>query len=61
MTPRELEVVTYTYRGYSAKKIAETLLVSESTVKAHLTHAYRKLGVHTKQELIALVDNYRRH
>lgn len=61
VTPRELEVVTYTYRGYSAKKIAETLLVSESTVKAHLTHAYRKLGVHTKQELIALVDSYRRH
>lgn len=59
VTPRELEVVTYTYRGYSAKKIAETLLVSESTVKAHLTHAYRKLGVHTKQELIALVDSYR--
>lgn len=59
VTPRELEVVTYAYRGYSAKKIAETLLVSESTVKAHLTHAYRKLGVHTKQELIALVDSYR--
>lgn len=60
ITPRELEVVICTYRGHSAKKTAETLLVSESTVKAHLSHAYRKLGVHTKQELIALVDSYRR-
>ena len=59
ITPREIDVVVYTYRGHSAKRIAEELLVSESTVKAHLTHAYRKLGVHTKQELIALVDSYR--
>ncbi len=59
ITPREFDVVVYTYRGYSARKIAETLLVSESTVKAHLSHCYRKLGIHTKQELIALVDSYR--
>ena len=59
ITPRELEVVTYAYRGYSAPKIAEALLVSESTVKAHLAHSYKKLGIHTKQELIALVDSYR--
>lgn len=59
ITPREFDVVVYTYRGYSAKKIAETLLVSESTVKAHLSHCYRKLGIHTKQELIALIDSYR--
>lgn len=59
ITQRELDVVVYTYRGYSAKKIAETLVVSESTVKAHLSHVYRKLGIHSKQELIALVDGYR--
>lgn len=59
ITQRELDVVVYTYRGYSAKKIAETLIVSESTVKAHLSHVYRKLGIHSKQELIALIDGYR--
>ncbi len=59
VTPREFDVVLYTYRGYSAKHIAEELLVSQSTVKAHLSHAYRKLGVHSKQELIALIDEYR--
>lgn len=59
ITQRELDVVVYTYRGYSAKKIAEALIVSESTVKAHLSHVYRKLGIHSKQDLIALIDGYR--
>lgn len=59
ITQREMNVAVLTYRGHSAKRIAEELLVSESTVKAHLTHIYRKLDVHTKQELIALIDGYR--
>lgn len=59
VTPREFDVVLFTYRGFTAKRIAKELLVSESTVKAHLSHAYRKLGIHTKQELIALIDQYR--
>lgn len=59
ITDRELDVVVLTYRGHSAKKIAETLYVSESTVKTHLTHVYRKLAVRNKQELIALIDSYR--
>ena len=41
------------------EEIAEALIVSESTVKAHLSHVYRKLGIHSKQELIALIDGYR--
>lgn len=59
ITQREMDVAVLTYRGHSAKRIAEELLVSESTVKAHLTHIYRKLDVHTKQELIVLIDGYR--
>ena len=59
VSPREFDVIVLTYRGYSARKIAEALLVSESTVKTHVSHAYRKLGIHSKQELIALVDSYR--
>lgn len=61
LTPRELDTVVYTYRGYSARKIAETLYVSESTAKAHLAHSYRKMGIHSKQELIDLIDRYRQN
>ena len=59
ITDREEDVVLLTYRGLSAKKAAEELIVSESTVKAHLQHAYNKLDVHTKQDLIKLIDSYR--
>ena len=59
LTPRELEVATYVYRGYSAKNTADLLSVSEPTVKSYTSKVYRRLGIHSKQELIALVDDYR--
>jgi DNA-binding CsgD family transcriptional regulator len=46
-------------RGYSAKRIAGALFLSEQTVKNHLSNSYRKLGIHSKQSLISLVDSYR--
>lgn len=56
LSERELEVASCLYRGLSAKKIAEELYVSESTVKTHTGHIYTKLGIHSKQEFIALID-----
>ena len=35
--------------------IQEELGLSDSTIKAHTSHVYQKLGVHSKQELISLV------
>ncbi len=57
LTERELDIALLIYRGYSAKKIAEQLFLSESTVKNYSSRIYRKLGIHTKQELIAYVDD----
>lgn len=59
LSPREFEVVVFMYRGYSAKKIGEVLYVSESTVKSHAASIYRKLSIHSKQDLIAFVDEHR--
>ena len=36
--------------------IAEQLVLSESTVKSHLAHSYAKTGVHSRQELISLLE-----
>lgn len=58
LSPREFDVAVLAYRGYSAKKIAGMLYVSESTVKTHTSHVYRKLGIHSKQELIAHIDAF---
>lgn len=59
LTSREFDVLVATYRGHSAKKIADTLCLAESTVKGNRINAYRKLGVHSKQELIDFIDQHR--
>lgn len=56
LTPRESEVLLYLHRGFSVKKMAELMCVSTSTVQTHIASLYRKLDVHSKQELIDLVN-----
>jgi DNA-binding NarL/FixJ family response regulator len=45
LTTREVEVLRLLARGLSHAQIAETLVVSLLTVKAHLRSIYSKLGV----------------
>ena len=56
ITDRELDVMYLAYRGYTVKNIASTLYISESTVKSHMKSIYSKLGIHSKQSLITLID-----
>lgn len=58
LTELELEVAKLVYRGYSAKRIAETLCVSEPSVKNCTSRVYRKLDIHSKQELISYIDEH---
>ena len=45
LTPRELEILRLAASGFPNGRIAKRLLVSEQTVKFHLSNTYRKLGV----------------
>lgn len=56
---REEEVFGLVSRGYTARRIAETLYVSESTVQTHIRRIYAKMGVHSKQELIEVLERQR--
>ena len=37
--------------------IMEELVISEGTAKTHLSHVYKKLGIHSRHELLDLVES----
>lgn len=53
LTPREIEVLTWTARGKTRWEISEILAVSEETVKTHLVNACQRLGVSNKTHAAA--------
>lgn len=56
LTAREREVCDLIAQGRSRPYIRELLCVSKNTVDSHVKHAYAKLGVHSNQELIDLIQ-----
>ncbi len=57
LTPREQDVFELAATGRSVPFIAEKLVLSENTVKSYLQKVYAKCGVHSRQELISLVED----
>ncbi len=53
LTPTELQVVELVSQGLTNPQIAERMFVSRATVKTHLIHVFRKLGVQSRAELAA--------
>ena len=52
---REIEIVKLLCHGRSRRYIADSLYLSENTVKWYCRQIYQKLGIHRKQELLTLV------
>ena len=55
LTAREVEVLQLLCKGRSKSYIAESLFISENTVRSHSKHIYAKLDVHSKQEILDLI------
>jgi len=49
---RERDVVKLALEGLTAREIGSHLFIGQRTVESHLAHAYRKLGVPSKLELV---------
>lgn len=54
LTPREREIFDLAVTGARKDEIGERLFISPDTARTHLQRVYRKLGVHSQAELIAL-------
>ena len=59
LTPRETEVLEQLAQGRDLAFMEERFTISRNTIKMHTKRVYAKLGVHSKQELIDLVDSVR--
>ncbi|WP_165047191.1 MULTISPECIES: helix-turn-helix transcriptional regulator [unclassified Adlercreutzia] len=56
LTARETEVFFLLAKGRSNKLIQERLVISPHTVDSHISHIYRKCGVHSRQEIMDFIE-----
>lgn len=56
LSPREEEVVNLALSGLDSPAIAAELGLTDNTVRTYKKNAYKKLGVHSKQEIVALLN-----
>ena len=57
LTPRQAQTLFLTVLGRPRKAIASELFVSEDTVKTHTRSLYQKLSIHSRKELMELVQS----
>lgn len=56
LSEREGEIMIMFAKGRNLDYIQEELFISKSTVSTHRQHIYKKLGIHSQQELLDLVQ-----
>ena len=57
LSERQTEVLFLIGQGRNAEYVANSLTISVSTVQTHIRNIYQKLGVHSRQELLDLIEN----
>jgi DNA-binding NarL/FixJ family response regulator len=55
LSTREKQILGLVVMGYMNSQIAERLFLAESTVKSHLSSAFGKLGVRSRNEAVNLI------
>ena len=57
LSERQYEVLVLVAQGRNAKYIEQALTISLSTAQTHIRNIYRKTGVHSRQELLDLIED----
>jgi DNA-binding CsgD family transcriptional regulator len=53
LTPQELQISLHVARGMTNREVGAALFLSHKTIEFHLGRVYRKLGMHSRAELIS--------
>lgn len=53
LTPQELQIALHVARGMTNREVGAALFLSHKTIEFHLGRVYRKLGMHSRAELIS--------
>jgi DNA-binding NarL/FixJ family response regulator len=60
LTTREWEIVELLAAGASTAQMAKRLVLSQNTVYGHVKSVLRKLGLHSRRDVVAAADRLRR-
>ena len=60
LTPREHEIISLLLKGMPNTEIADTLMISGSTLRTHSANIYRKLNINRRSELIKVFSDTER-
>jgi DNA-binding CsgD family transcriptional regulator len=60
LTRRENEILELAARGHSNATIAASLWISPGTVRIHLQHVYKKLGVQSRTAAVGRIRQLKR-
>ena len=58
LTEREIEVLALLREGYTNAMIAENLMISEGTVKKHISNILGKLSLNNRVNAVIFADKY---
>lgn len=58
LSEREMEVLSLYALGYTQKRVAEELFITQGTAHAHIKRIYAKTGLHSRQELLDYMEQY---
>ncbi|MDR0500984.1 MAG: helix-turn-helix transcriptional regulator [Coriobacteriales bacterium] len=56
LSKRQAEVLELLSKGRNTVYVQEKLVISHYTAKAHINNIYQKLGIHSRQELLDLIE-----
>ena len=58
LSPRETDILAFLAKGRNAAYIQNKLTISPHTVKSHIYNIYRKVDIHSQQNLMDFVETY---